>query len=207
MNRRTTQPAPPPALLPVAAGGEVGLQAAIDDPSLVRAVQVRQHGWQARQHACACFCASYRWDLMLLRQLPLRWQVVPLLPCVQQLGPPSATERSQPGCSCLLPPHQQSQAAPLPLSHLQLFDISLRCQHEAKQAAWQRPFMAAAQRLLHETPLGLWYFAHLANRQASPLAALTGRLRLGGAGRCTVCMSPRKLLLSCLLCICSAELL
>ncbi|KAI7838776.1 hypothetical protein COHA_007392 [Chlorella ohadii] len=75
----------PAVLLCNSAGGEVGLQAAIDDPSLVRAVQ--------------------------------------------------------------------------------LFDISLRCQHEAKQAAWQRPFMAAAQRLLHETPLGLWYFAHLANRQ------------------------------------------
>lgn len=44
-------------------------------------------------------------------------------------------------------------------------DISLRHMHVQKQAAWQRPLVAALQGVLHDTPLGAWWFAQLATKQ------------------------------------------
>lgn len=40
--------------------------------------------------------------------------------------------------------------------------------------------MAAAQRLLHDTPLGLWYFARLANRQ---VGIISMHAQMGQAGQ------------------------
>jgi hypothetical protein len=41
-------------------------------------------------------------------------------------------------------------------------DVSLRMLHTKKQAAWQRPLVTAFQRLLRETPLGVWFFHTIA---------------------------------------------
>lgn len=45
---------------------------------------------------------------------------------------------------------------------VQLLDVSLRMLHVRKQAPWQRPLVAALQRILRDTPLGTWFFSSVA---------------------------------------------
>jgi pimeloyl-ACP methyl ester carboxylesterase len=49
---------------------------------------------------------------------------------------------------------------------VQVINISLRGLHVDRQPAWQRPLVAAFQRLLRETPLGEAFFASVAKPQA-----------------------------------------
>ena len=51
---------------------------------------------------------------------------------------------------------------------VQLLNISLRMLHVRKQAPWQRPFVAALQRALRDTPLGTWFFASVAKPAVRP---------------------------------------
>lgn len=48
------------------------------------------------------------------------------------------------------------------VSGVQLLDVSLRMLHVRKQAPWQRPLVAALQRILRDTPLGTWFFSSVA---------------------------------------------
>jgi hypothetical protein len=64
---------------------------------------------------------------------------------------------------------------------VQLLDVSLRMLHVSKQAPWQRPLVAALQRLLRDTPLGTWFFSSVARPQARPRApAARFQSRVGG---------------------------
>ena len=57
---------------------------------------------------------------------------------------------------------QAAATAPSLARGVQLLDVSLRMLHVTKQAAWQRPAVAAVQALLRDTPLGPAFFASLA---------------------------------------------
>lgn len=59
---------------------------------------------------------------------------------------------------------------------VQVMNISLRMLHTSKQAAWQRPLVAALQDTLRTTALGPWFFSQIANPKVRAATA-------GGAGR------------------------
>ena len=64
---------------------------------------------------------------------------------------------------------QAAVDAPSRVAGVQLMDVSLRMLHTKKQASWQRPLVKAFQRLLRETPLGVWFFGTIAKAPVSQL--------------------------------------
>ncbi|EFJ52272.1 hypothetical protein VOLCADRAFT_55777, partial [Volvox carteri f. nagariensis] len=60
---------------------------------------------------------------------------------------------------------QASISAPHLVQGVQCLDISLRGLHVRRQASWQRPMVAAFQRLLRDTPAGRAFFANVATER------------------------------------------
>lgn len=56
--------------------------------------------------------------------------------------------------------------APDTVAGVQVLNISLRMLHADKQAPWQRPLVAALQRVLRETQLGVRFFGAIATKQS-----------------------------------------
>ena len=67
-----------------------------------------------------------------------------------------------------------------------MLNISLRMLHADKQAPWQRPLVAALQRVLRETQLGVRFFGAIATQQVrcSTLRMLCCAVPLGSWPRC-----------------------
>lgn len=163
-------------LLPGPAPG-CALQAALDDPSLVRGVQVMNISLRMLVSRC---CRELQHCSSVGTAALHAWSGAPC-----RAGLEAAVDGAWRCRFCFgacmrwtstpVSPRPQASAAAPPTS---------AAQHVSKEPEWQRPLVKALQDTLRTTPLGAWFFSQIANRQVRGRADgwWAGRLLSRGRG-------------------------